>query len=320
MSDIKLFEVNDGRIRELEPQAPQIEKSLQTLIENNLEPLMGVRFLATEFSTGPVHGGRIDTLGIDEDGTPVIIEYKRTVSENVINQGLFYLDWLMDHKKDFQWLVMDKLGQEVASAVDWSQPRLLCIAADFTRYDSYAVNQINRAIELIRYRRFGSHHLMIELVHTSKLTGKSVPTSTPALVSIKETATSGGERAVNSERYAGQHIANRVKNTSPALRQLWDSVTEFLIALGDDVQMKELKFYVAFKLIKNFVCLEVYPQAATVVAYVKVDPKTVQLEEGFTRDVKQIGHFGTGDLEISMKNVDDFVKAQPLFQRAYDGS
>jgi RecB family endonuclease NucS len=91
MSDIKLFEVNDGRIRELEPQAPQIEKSLQTLIENNLEPLMGVRFLATEFSTGPVHGGRIDTLGIDEDGTPVIIEYKRTVSENVINQGLFYL-------------------------------------------------------------------------------------------------------------------------------------------------------------------------------------------------------------------------------------
>src|SRR5690606_37636445 len=145
-SDIKLFQIADGRLGELDPQAPQIEKSLQTLIESNLETLLGIRFLGTEYSTGPVHGGRIDTLGIDEDGTPVIIEYKRTVSENVINQGLFYLDWLLDHKKDYQWLVMDKLGQKVANAVDWSQPRLLCIASDFTRYYSYAVNQINRAI------------------------------------------------------------------------------------------------------------------------------------------------------------------------------
>ena len=164
MSDIKLFQVADGKLSELDPQAPQIEKSLQTLIETNLEALLGVRFLATEYSTGAVHGGRIDTLGIDEDGTPVILEYKRLVSENVINQGLFYLDWLLDHKKEFQWLVMEKLGQEAADAVDWSQPRLICIASDFTRYDSYAVNQINRAIELIRYRRFGDNHLMIELV------------------------------------------------------------------------------------------------------------------------------------------------------------
>ena len=80
------------------------------LFEKNLEALLGVRFLATEYSTGPVHGGRIDTLGIDEDGTPVIIEYKRSINENVINQGLFYLDWLMDHRKEFQWLVLETLG------------------------------------------------------------------------------------------------------------------------------------------------------------------------------------------------------------------
>ena len=315
MSDIKLFQISSGKLAELEPQAPQVEKSLQSLIEQNLETILGVRFLATEYTTGPVHGGRIDTLGIDEDGTPVILEYKRTLSENVINQGLFYLDWLLDHKKDFQWLVLDKFGQEVATTVDWSQPRLICIAADFTRYDGYAVNQINRAIELIRYRRFGDAHLMIELVHTNKVQTKP---GTPLVIDDEQARTK--KSAGSSDRYQSQHISNRVANAPVALRQVWDSVTDFLTALGDDVQVKEVKFYVAFKRIKNFVCLELYPQAGTVVAYVKLKPITVQLEPGFSRDVKQIGHFGTGDVEISMKTSADFAKAMPLMQRAYDGN
>ncbi|MDX8408526.1 MAG: hypothetical protein R8J84_00575 [Mariprofundales bacterium] len=71
-----------------------------------MEEFLGVRFLASEYSTGKAHGGRIDSLGLDENGCPVINEYKRTRDENVINQGLFYLDWLMEHKSDFQMLVM----------------------------------------------------------------------------------------------------------------------------------------------------------------------------------------------------------------------
>jgi hypothetical protein len=64
--------------------------------------------------------------------------------ENVINQGLFYLDWLMDHKAEFELLVLKTLGNECSKAIDWSAPRLVCIAADFTRYDGHAVQQIDR--------------------------------------------------------------------------------------------------------------------------------------------------------------------------------
>jgi RecB family endonuclease NucS len=141
MSDIKLFQLSPGNVIELAGQSVQVEKSLQNLFERHLEELLGIRFIASEYSTGPVHGGRIDTLGLDEDHGPVIIEYKRAVNQNVINQGLFYLDWLMDHRKDFEWLVLDKLGSELAKAVDWSAARLLCIAGDFTRHDEHAVNQ-----------------------------------------------------------------------------------------------------------------------------------------------------------------------------------
>lgn len=94
MSDIKLFRLNKTGVKELAGTSVALEKSLQTLIENNLESFLGIRFLATEYHTGRTHGGRIDTLGIDENGCPVIIEYKRAANENVINQGLFYLDWL----------------------------------------------------------------------------------------------------------------------------------------------------------------------------------------------------------------------------------
>lgn len=84
---------------------------------------MGVRFIATEFSTGERPGGRIDTLGIDSGGNPIIIEYKRTENDNVINQGLFYLDWLVDHKEDFEVAAKKKLGNDIE--INWSSPRLI---------------------------------------------------------------------------------------------------------------------------------------------------------------------------------------------------
>jgi hypothetical protein len=73
--------------------------------------------------TGKTHGGRIDTLGLDDNNCPVIIEYKRTLNENVINQGLYYLDWLMDHKGEFTLLTMKKPGAPAAEQIEWSSPR-----------------------------------------------------------------------------------------------------------------------------------------------------------------------------------------------------
>ncbi|BAS26320.1 transporter [Limnochorda pilosa] len=155
MGDIKLFRVNGGRATELSGSSVALERSLQTLMESNLEALLGVRFLASEYETGPQHRGRVDTLGVDENGSPVIIEYKRATNENVVNQGLFYLDWLLDHKAEFELLVLERLGKEERQRIDWTAPRLVCVAGDFTRYDEYAVKQMNRNVELIRYRRFG---------------------------------------------------------------------------------------------------------------------------------------------------------------------
>jgi predicted transport protein len=314
MSDLKIFKLNNGSMSELSGTALQVEKSLEKTFEANLETLLGIRFLSSEHSTGPVHGGRIDTLGLDEDGCPVIIEYKRAINENVINQGLYYLDWLLDHRKEFQWLVMEQLGADTAKDVDWSAPRLLCIAGDFTRYDEHAVKQIARNIELIRYRRFEDDLLLLELVHAPKQARMTPPPNTA------ETVIESATQNTAADAYISQRIAYRLSQSDNKLRDLFEAIRQFLLGLGDDVQSKELKNYIAFKRLKNFACLEIYPQAKVVTAYLKVDPSSVEMTEGFLRDVSQIGHFGTGNLEVSMKTMDDFANAQPLFRRSYEGS
>jgi predicted transport protein len=94
----------------------------------------------------------------------------------------------------------------------------------------------------------------------------------------------------------------------------------FLMALGDDVQETVLQFYVAFKRIKNFACVEARPSLGKILVYVKVDPLSVTLEAGFTRDVSEVGHYGTGDLEIALSKPEDLERAKPLIVQSYEAS
>ena len=148
MADIKLFNIC-GKVKEYQSGTVTLEKELQTVIENNMETFFGVTFLATAYRT--TDGGRMDSIGIDENHCPVIFEYKRSMKDNVINQGLFYLNWLLDHKDSFKVLVIEKLGLKAAEDIDWTMPRVVCIAGDFTKYDESAIKQMNRNISSIRY-------------------------------------------------------------------------------------------------------------------------------------------------------------------------
>ena len=310
MSDIQIFKVKDGIVQEMGGTSVALEKSLQTLMQINLESLLGVRFLASEYTTGKTHKGRIDTLGLDENGCPVIIEYKRALNENVINQGLFYLDWLLDHKAEFELLVLKTFGEKSADEIEWGSPRLLCIAGDFTKYDVHAVQQINRNIELIRYMYYsegfknesGDEILLLELVNAT----------------IAQNGTSSEQTKIN--KTGVKTVSEYLAQSDIELQDRFETLKAFLLALGDDVQMKTLKNYIAFKRIKNFACAEVRPQTKNILVYFKVDSDDMTLEDGFTRDVSNIGHYGTGNFEIRISSNEDIEKAKILLARSYESS
>ncbi|MGQ5594028.1 DUF5655 domain-containing protein [Streptomyces sp. ESR1.13] len=293
MPDLKLYNTNGG-VTEVAPRLADAEADVQSIVEANMEKLLGVRFLASEYRTGPVHGGRIDSLGLDENGTPVIVEYKRGTDAGVINQGLFYLSWLMDHRAEFEHLVRDRLGVTAASQVLWRGPRLICIAGDFTRYDVHAVREHRRSIALVRYRLFGSDLLGLETV----------------------ASVSGATQVARRARRQPVAQAAEADVQGGAIRELAGAVDEVLLGFGDGVKRVERKTYRAYQRLRNFACL-CPPQRSKLLVYLKVDPKDVDLVPGFTRDVSGLGHHGTGDLEVQLRTLRDVERAQDLFRASY---
>lgn len=303
MSEIKLFAIDSGAAKELTASASALEKPLQLLFEQNLDVLLGVRFLASEHSTGAVHAGRIDSLGIDENGLPVIVEYKRSLSENVVSQGLYYLDWLMDHKADFKLLVLDRFGAAEADKIDWSGPRLICVASDFTKFDEHAIRQINRNIDLVRYKRFGESLLALELATT-------VSASSVASLHVEATDKKSATR--------DKPVAQAIDDLDDELRLLYEELRRYILDLGDDVNEKPLKLYVAFRRIRNFATVCVQKKA--LLLYLHIDPDVVEIDSSIMRDVRSIGHWGTGDVELTITDRTSLQQAFPLIERTYGGS
>lgn len=296
MADIKLFDIK-GTVREYPGGTVTLEKELQTVIENNMVTFFGVTFLASE--CGTTDGGRMDSIGIDENHCPVIFEFKRSMKENVINQGLFYLNWLLDHKDSFKVLVIEKLGLKEASNIDWTMPRVVCIASDFTKYDESAIKQMNRNISLIRYKKFGDDLLMFEQVNEN--IAEAIPDH---------------ESAPVPKQQKGKSFAEQYKNAKPEIKILYDDLRNYILSQGDDISENNLKLYTAFKKIKNFVCVEVFNNR--LLLHLRLDVSTVDYEEGFTRDTSKINHWATGDVEVLIHNRADFEKAKSLIDRAYD--
>ena len=288
------YEINDqGKIKQIKKKEITLEKELQSLIEKNLNELFGITFLASEYSTGVRHGGRMDTLGIDENNSPVILEYKKNKNQNIINQALFYLDWLVDHESAFEILVRDKLENKVE--VDWSAPRVLCIAEEFKKYDTYAVEQMKRPIELIQYRYFENNLFVLDIL---------TPTEENKV----------GKNTKNKEYSIKDHLKKGSKNTIKLFNELRDYITE----LGDDVVESPRKFYLAYRVIRNFVCLEIHKKH--LLLYLRLDPNNIDLDNAILRDVSEIGHYGTGDLEVRVENKDDISLTKSLIEKAYENS
>jgi predicted transport protein len=292
VSSLKLFHTTNSGVTEVLPRLAEAEADVQDLIEAHMETMLGVRFLASEYVIDCVDGGRIDSLGLDENNAPVIVEYKRGTDAGVINQGLYYMAWLMAHKNAFRSLVRDRLGAPAASQILWSAPRLICVAGDFTRYDAHAVREHRRSIDLVRYRYFGSDLIGLETV--ASVTGH---TSTRRL----------------RRRAAGTSPA---RNRGGALPELAEAVDEALLGLGDGVTRVQRKQYAAYQRLRNFACV-CPPQQTKLLVYLKADPKSVDLVPGFTRDVTEVGHHGTGDLELQLRTERDLDRAQDLFRLSY---
>jgi predicted transport protein len=298
-----LFEISPDRrtVRQLPANRVELEKHLQRLIEGNLESILGVRLVSSEFEMRGDQQGRIDTMGLDADDSPTIIEYKRQENESVINQGLYYMSWLIEHRGDFELAARNRLGFDIS--VNWSHPRLIVIAQTFVKWDTYAVKRMGEGIELWRYVIYGDNLLFLEQVY-----GQQRTLATPAVVVTPEDLST-----LPPDTYT---IDDHARNGVEPIRTVFLSLRDQILGLaGEDGEIIETprKLYVAYRHGKNFCEVEV--QKRTLKVYVDVPFEELEEHPSISRDLSNVGHWGTGSSLFMVKTDDDIsVVMKAIFQ------
>ncbi|MGW4162652.1 DUF5655 domain-containing protein [Streptomyces sp. NPDC004788] len=311
MAELMLFRQDaDGRDVELSGSTVALEVELQRRVEAGLEQMLGIRFVASEYATGPWHRGRIDTLGLDENGSPVVIEFKKGSDSGVLSQAVSYLSWLRSAQHEFEALVRKVLGAEVAESIDWRRPRMVCIAASFSHHDRVAVQWLPERIDLVRYRVFEGGLLSLLLVDSSP----GSPTAASSRRSRERDAVVGSAPAAPATPApAGAGLVPE------CLRDLYAELDEAFTVWGE-VEVAALRHYIAYRRLVNVASVIFRPKHEVILVYLRLDPDAVVLEEGFTRDMRGVGHLGTGDLEVRLASVADLEKAAPLIRRAFEAA
>ncbi len=209
------------------------EFELRDFFAENLEGILGVRFLAKEYQTTD---GRIDTLGLDENDSPVIIEYKWKENEEVLAQGLFYLNWLLKNKKHFELLVKDRLGEK--AHVSWDQPRVILIAQGFDRYIKAAVQTMSN-VELKTYTLYEGDVLYVENQYSpipEKATNR------------KAEPTEIGNMEYNLSYHTGI--------TSPEMQKKFNEIRDLILKLPSVEEKLGQKTGITFRTTKSFTRFE----------------------------------------------------------------
>ena len=304
-----LFEINKQTIKQIGQSNFKKEKTLQTLVEKNLDVIFNCRFVHTEFPTGVIHSGRIDTLALSEENNPVIIEYKKKESSELINQSLYYLSWIYDHKGDYEVAVQKSLGNSVK--IDWSDVRVICIAPYYKKFDLHAVQVMGANIELWTYRLFNNSTLYLEeVLYKSYQSGTVLNKNSKNPIMVE-----AGKKAAITRKTSTYTFEEHLNNKSQKIKELAISIQEFITGLDASIEENPRKHYIAYKTSQNIVCMEI--KAKKIDLYLKLNPKILKKLPKITRDVSHIGHFGTGDLQITISNIDDLEIAKPLIEMAY---
>lgn len=293
-----LFKVNkEGKASKLNIIKYNSERELQILFQDNLEELLGVKFIATEFATGEVHGGRIDTIGIDKDNNPVIIEYKLSQNDNVLNQGLYYMDWLYDHKGDFESAVKRKLGNQ--QLISWDNPKLIIIAQEYSKFDKHAVNRVRENVYLYKYYRYEDNSIYLENINT--VNGAEV----------KELNKEKKTYNINREEYS---LDKLYLKATDKIVEVYQELREKILEISDQIEERPVKYYIGYHTTKQF-CLIILDKSKVNIYLLPKekwdDPQnTIQ-------DVPESYRF-TLNKRISISNVDEIEYAISIIKQSYE--
>lgn len=295
-----IFQIVGTTLKKLNVRPLDKEKTLQQLVEANLSEVLDMAFLASEYTT--TFGGRIDTLAVDTSGAPVIIEYKRNKNDNVINQSLSYLKWLRSQKPGvFEKLIQDRLGPDAANRVtlDWNNPRVICIAESFSKFDVDTAEVVPLRIELMRYRYYDNNVFSLEPVTV----GESGTNQSEPLIKDVQTQQSADKPA---------SVEALLVKAAPETKELFGQLRERIMALDDSVEEKPNSLYIAYRRSKNFAEVHINKSG------LKIHLRPIDYQDA-QKMVEKIpeGYNWTLDRRVYMRNLAELDDVLNLIEQSY---
>ncbi len=304
---MSFFSLESTKLSVIKEQPFKLEREIQKIVENNLEILLDLKFVKSEFTiSGTVQQLRIDTLAFDiKSKAFVIIEYKLDKKFSVVDQGYAYLSAMLNNKSDFILEYNENCSDSLKKAdVDWSQSRVIFISQSFTPYQKEAINFKDLPISLWEIRRLSNHTVYFEEI--CKLN---------ATESIKTvSSTSSAVNTVNKEVVVYTE-SDRLKDIPEDIQDLYLQLRERVLELGN-VEVKATKLYVAFTVNgSNFVDVAIQKKALKL--WINLFRGELEDPYNLARDVANIGHHGNGDYELTVSGPDKLDYIVMLIKQSY---
>ena len=291
-----IFKEEKGKLIQVNTIGFSKEKALQNLIENNLIAVLDLHFIASEYPT--TAGGRIDTLAVDVNGCPVIIEYKLLKDENVINQALSYLKWLKAQKVEFfELLVSKKLGNPFSEKVrkNWNNPKVICIAENYNKFDLDTVEVIPIHIELFKYRYYENGLLNLEPLNNIKVAQPKISISSK-----------------KSEPDINLNLKKLLSVAKPPYLEIANELRGRIMQIDEEIEERPTSYYIGYRMSKNFA--EIHIGKSQVSVYLRPvdydDPlnKVEKIPDSYNWSINR---------KVSIKSIEDINYVMTLIERSY---
>ena len=298
-----LFKLENKNVKKITEKTFNLEKDIQSLVENNMEALLGLEFITTEFQVDNSNL-RLDSVAYDKENNAFkIIEYKRGRNESLIDQGYTYLNLLFSNKADFVLKYNEVKNKNLKiSDIDWEQSRVVFISQQFTNYQTKANNFKNNPIELIRIKKYEDNIIELDFIE------KNSTTELPFNEQFNNKISSVSKQV---KVYTEEEHINK---TSVELKEIYYNLKDVILSWGN-IKIDPKKLYVAFKGTTNIVDIVFYRSSLKM----SLNLKYGELDDlkGLAEDVRNIGKWGNGDYRIVIRDDEDFEYILSLIKQSW---
>lgn len=282
----------------------KLERDLQKIFEAHLTELTHLTLVKSEFM---IKNYRLDTLAFDETVKAfVIIEYKRSNSNSVVDQGIAYLNLMLDYKAEFIVEYNERFGKSLLrSEVDWSQTKVMFVSPGFNENQKQATNFKDLAIELWEVKQFEGDIITVNAIKKSK--------SAPSIKQLQGAEDTELKKVVNEIKVYTEE--DHLQGKSEEVKELYETFKEAILNLANDTDIKPKKQEIGFtrngKIFTDICILK-----GNLKLWINLKREQLDDPKGIARDVSSVGHWGNGDYEVVIKDTKDLEYIMSLVKQA----